>query len=179
MIGKHLLITLRRLRKNLLYALLVIVGLSIGIATFLITLQWSTWHFTFDRDFPQTDQIYRLTFEESNDGFYRHAARILHGPSLHSIVQSETLTGIDRTGRLAPFRKAAFILDEDSYYDPYAFACDPGFPRQFPPPDLGSGCLRQPGRVQRNRLGLHETSICCRSAKGGKNDPGVSSGTCG
>ena len=52
MIGKHLLITLRSLKKNLLYALLVIVGLALGITTFLATSQWSAWHLTFDQNYP-------------------------------------------------------------------------------------------------------------------------------
>jgi hypothetical protein len=38
MIGKHLLIALRSLKKNLLYSLLVIVGLAEGITTFLSTI---------------------------------------------------------------------------------------------------------------------------------------------
>jgi len=133
MIGKHLLITLRSLKKNILYALLVIVGLAIGITAFLSTIQWSAWHITFDRNFPEKEQIYRLTFEESNEGFYRHTARILHGNALNKIVFSEMHTGIEKLGRLAPFRKAAFLIGEDSYYDLYAYSCDPAFLDIFQP----------------------------------------------
>jgi putative ABC transport system permease protein len=133
MIGKHLLLTLRSLRKNLLYAVLVVTGLAIGITTFLSTIQWSAWHLTFDRNFPDKELIYRLTFEEINDGFYRHTARILHGHALNKIVFSDMLAGIAKAGRLAPFRKAAFQIDEDSYYEQYAFACDPAFLEIFCP----------------------------------------------
>ena len=76
MIGKHLLLSIRNLKKNLLYALFVVAGLAIGISTFLSTFQWSAWHLTFDRSFPEGEQIFRLTFEEDYDGFYRHTARI-------------------------------------------------------------------------------------------------------
>ncbi len=133
MIGKHLLITLRSLKKNLLYALLMIVGLAIGITTFLSTIQWSAWHLNFDRNYPEKERIYRLTFEEINEGFYRHTARILHGNALNKIVFSDMLSGIEQSGRLAPFRKAAFLIDEDSYYDLYAFECDPAFLDIFQP----------------------------------------------
>lgn len=133
MIGKHLLLTLRSLKKNLLYAILVIVGLAIGITTFLSTIQWSAWHLTFDRDYPEKEQIYRLTFEENNEGFYRHTARILHGNALNKIVFSDMLSGIEKMGRLSPFRKASFRINEDSYYDLYAFACDPAFLEIFRP----------------------------------------------
>ncbi|MGC9472532.1 MAG: hypothetical protein ACP5D1_13450, partial [Bacteroidales bacterium] len=106
MIGKHLLLSLRSLKRNVLYAILVIAGLALGITTFLSTVQWSTWHLTFDRSFPDRERIYRLTFEEKNEGFYRHTARILHGNILNRIVFSDMLAGIEQAGRLAPYRKA-------------------------------------------------------------------------
>lgn len=133
MIGKHLLLTLRSLKRNLLYAILVIAGLAIGITTFLSAVQWSTWHLTFDRSYPDKEHIYRLTFEEKNEGFYRHTARILHGKTLNRIIYSDMLAGIEKSGRLAPYRKAAFILGEDSYYEPHAYACDPAFLEIFQP----------------------------------------------
>ncbi len=133
MIRKHLLLTFRNLRKNILYSALVIVGLALGITTFLSTIQWSAWHLSFDRSFPQAESIYRLTFEESNEGFYRHTARILHGAALNKIMFSEMFTGFDKIGRLAPFRKAVFFVNEDSYYDLYAYSCDPDFIRIFQP----------------------------------------------
>lgn len=133
MIGRHLLITFRSLKRNLIYAVLVIAGLSLGITTFLSTVQWSAWHLSFDRKFPDRERIFRLTFEEKNEGFYRHTARILHGNILNRIIFSDALSGIQQAGRLAPFRKAAFILDETSYYEPFAYACDPAFLEIFRP----------------------------------------------
>lgn len=127
MIGTHVSITLRKLRKNLLYGVLVILGLSVGIATFLSTIQWSAWHLRFDRDYPESNAIYRLTFEEIDDNFYRHTARILHGTTLNKLVFSDMVAGISRSGRLAPFRKAVFRIGQQSFYEAYAFACDPGF----------------------------------------------------
>ena len=133
MTGKQRLLTLRNLRKNFLYALFVIVGLAVGITTFLSTFQWSAWHLTFDRDFPDKEQIYRLTFEENHQGFYRHTARILHWKALNRIVFTDMVPGIEKVGRLAPFRKAAFIVGERSFYESYAFGCDPAFLDMFSP----------------------------------------------
>jgi len=133
MICRHLLITFRSLKRNVLYAVLVIAGLALGITTFLSTVQWSAWHLSFDRKFPDRERIFRLTFEEKNEGFYRHTARILHGSILNRIIFSDALSGIEQAGRLAPFRKAAFILDETSYYEPFAYACDPAFLEIFRP----------------------------------------------
>ena len=133
MIGKHLLLSIRNLKKNFLYALFVVVGLAIGISTFLFTFQWSAWHLTFDRTYPEQDQIYRLTFEEDYEGFYRHTARVLHGTALHRITFTDMISGIESVGRIAPFRKAAFRLDERSFYEEYAYSCDPSFLEIFAP----------------------------------------------
>ncbi|MBE9517371.1 MAG: ABC transporter permease, partial [Bacteroidetes bacterium] len=133
MIGKHLLLSIRNLKKNLLYALFVVAGLAVGISTFLSTFQWSAWHLTFDRSYPEREQIYRLTFEEDYDGFYRHTARILHGSALNRIAFSEMISGIEAVGRIAPFRKAAFRLDDRSFYEEYAYSCDPAFLEIFEP----------------------------------------------
>lgn len=133
MIGKHLLFTLRSFKKNLLYAILVVTGLAFGITTFLSTVQWSAWHLTFDRRYPEGERIYRLTFEEINDGFYRHTARILQGYALSRLMYSEAIAGIEAWGRLAPFRKAAIIIGEDSYYERSVYACDPDFISIFQP----------------------------------------------
>jgi len=127
MIGKHFVLFIRNLKKNLLYSLFVVAGLAIGITTFLSTFQWSAWHLTFDRSFPDREQIFRLTIEEDYDGFYRHTARVLHGSALNQIVFTEMISGIESVGRIAPFRKAAFRLDERSFYEEHAYSCDPVF----------------------------------------------------
>jgi putative ABC transport system permease protein len=127
MIGKHLLLSLRNLKKNLLYTLFVVIGLTIGISTLLTTFQWSAWHLSFDKSFPDRERIYRLTFEEDYEGFYRHTARILHGTALNRIAFTDMISGIDMVGRIAPFRKAAFRLEDRSFYEEYAYSCDPEF----------------------------------------------------
>lgn len=132
MIGKHLLSVIRSLRKNLLYALFVIAGLAIGITTFLSTIQWSAWHLSFDRNFSEKESVYRLTFEETNEGFHRHTARILHGSVLNRLIFSE-VPGIEKMSRLAPFRRAAFKIGEETFYEEFAFTCDAQFLEIFTP----------------------------------------------
>lgn len=133
MIGKHLLLTIRGLRKNLLYAIFVIAGLAIGITTFIATIQWSTWHLSYDKNYADKESIYRLTFEEKNTGFYRHTARVLHGTALNRIIFSDVLPGIENSSRLAPFRKAAFKIGEETFYEKFAYQCDPQFLEIFNP----------------------------------------------
>jgi putative ABC transport system permease protein len=40
---------------------------------------------------------------------------------------------IEKVGRLAPFRKAALIIGEQSFYESFAFGCDPAFMEMFQP----------------------------------------------
>lgn len=133
MIRKHLLLTIRGLKKNLLYTVFVIAGLAIGIMTFLATIQWSAWHLSFDRAYSEKETIYRLTFEESREGFHRHTARVLHGKLLNQLVFSDVLPEIVSSARLTPFRKAAFKIGEETYYEDYAYTCDPLFIDIFKP----------------------------------------------
>ncbi len=140
--GKYFLLTLRNLRKNFLYSLFVIIGLAFGICTFLSTFQWSAWHLTFDRSFPEKEQLYRLTFEENHEGFYRHTARILHWEALNGIVFTDMIPEMEKVGRLAPFRKAAFIVGEQSFYESYAYGSDPAFLEMFHPTVLAGDPAR-------------------------------------
>jgi len=133
MIGKTLLLSFRSLRKNLLYAAFVIIGLALGITTFLTIIQWSAWQLSYDHEYPGKESIYRLTIEEYNDGFYRHTARVLHGNALNHIIFSDVLPGIENSGRLAPFRKAAILIGEETFYEEFAFTCDAEFLEIFGP----------------------------------------------
>ena len=141
-------LTLRSLKKNLLYSVLVIMGLTVGITTFISTLQWSSWHLTFDRSYKDYDQIYRLTLEESAKSFYRHMARVIHGDIINSITFSDAFSEIDKIGRLSPYRKAIVKLDEDEFYENFAFSCDREWLEIFSPTVLiGSpeNLLTEPG----------------------------------
>ena len=85
MIGQQLLLSIRSLKKNLLYALFIVIGLAIGISTLFITFQWSAWHLTFDRSYPEREQIYRLTFEEDQEGFAALWLLVQRGSPLNDV----------------------------------------------------------------------------------------------
>ncbi|HEY4788827.1 MAG TPA: ABC transporter permease [Bacteroidales bacterium] len=64
MIKNNLLLALRILFKNRTYTLVNILGLSIGIATFLVIMRYVEYEFSFNRFFPDADRIYRLDYYE-------------------------------------------------------------------------------------------------------------------
>ena len=146
----NLLLAVRGLKKNLLYSLLVLSGLAIGIAAYITTLQWSSWHLTFDRTYPEYKTIYRLTLEENKGTFHRHMARIIHGDIIRSITFSDAFSDVEKIGRLSPFRKAIIRTGEDEYYENFAFSSDAEWLEIFKPvvlkgdPDL---LLKEPHTV--------------------------------
>lgn len=61
MIYNYLKTALRYIFRNKFYSLLNILGLSVGIAVFLLIYFYVQYEFTFDKHFPKADQIYRIT----------------------------------------------------------------------------------------------------------------------
>ncbi|MBN2697855.1 MAG: ABC transporter permease [Bacteroidales bacterium] len=141
MVNTNLSLAFRRLRTNVLYSVLVIFGLAAGIATCIATLQWSSWHLTFDRSYPEFRSIYRLTLEEEKDGFYRHMARVIHGDIIRSIAFSDAFAEIDKIGRLSPFRKAIVKIEENEFYENFAYSCDASWVEIFSPKVIKGSAL--------------------------------------
>jgi putative ABC transport system permease protein len=133
MLGRLILLSLRNLRRNLLYTFIVIGGLSLGMITFLAIVQWSAWHLSSDRHFPEAENLYRISLNEKSENFERHTARILHGDLALQILQSNDIPEIEAIARLAPFRNAIVRKDELVYYEDKCFACDSTFLQLFPP----------------------------------------------
>jgi len=133
MLYRFISLAFRNLRRNLLYSTIVIGGLVLGITTFLAIIQWTAWHKSFDRHFPQSDHIYRLTLKEQRENFERQTARIIHGDIVNQLYTTYKVTGIDSLARLAPFRNAIVRKDNIVFYEDRSYACDPEFLRLFPP----------------------------------------------
>ena len=165
MICKHLQLTFRNLRRNLVFGILVLLGLVLGITTFLSSLQWSLWHLSFDRDFKDSHRIYRLTLEESREGFYRHSARVLHGDLVRDLVSSDSIPGVEKVGRLSPFRKAAFRVGEITFYEEHAYACDASILDIFRARVLPCSPLPSPGSILVRRIPREGRSNCFTSSR--------------
>lgn len=125
--------TIRNLKRNLLYAVIVIGGLSLGITTFLAIIQWTVWQGSFDKHFPENQHIYRISLEERRENFERHTARIIHGDVVHQLYTDNQLTGSAIIARIAPFRNAIIRKNEIVFYENQTFSCDPEFLEIFQP----------------------------------------------
>lgn len=127
MIGRLLLLTLRNLRRHLLYTVIVVGGLALGITTFLAILQWTSWHLSFDKHFEDAGQICRISLYEKKDNFERHTARIIHGDVVNQLYTKSNIPEITTLARLAPFRNAIVKKDNIVFYEDKSYACDPEF----------------------------------------------------
>ena len=133
MFGRLLQLTFRNLRRNLLYASIVIGGLALGITTLLVIIQWATWHSGFDRHFPRIENIYRVSLLEKGENFERSTARIIHGDVVHQLYTQAEIPEIRSIGRLAPYRNAIVRKDDVVFYEDKCFSCDPEFIKIFSP----------------------------------------------
>ena len=63
MLRNYLILLLRNLYKRRIYSLVNLVGLAVGIASFLLILLFVTDELTYDRNFEESDRIYRVCME--------------------------------------------------------------------------------------------------------------------
>ncbi len=118
----------RNLTKTKGIALLNILGLGIGLACSLAMISWVRSELTYDRDLPDADMIYRLTFETNNSGNRIHFARcyeewILKFPGY--------FPQIEQLVRLSPYRHTAIKANENKFYSDKVFATDSNFFKVF------------------------------------------------
>lgn len=133
MLGILLTRTFRELRRKLKYTVIVVGGLALGITTFLVIVQWSAWHLSYDRYFTGYEDIYRLSLKETGENFERHTARIIHGDVVQLLYNRPEIPEILSSARLVPFRNAIVRRGDVYFYEEKAYSCDPGFLDLFRP----------------------------------------------
>jgi len=116
-----------------MYSVIVVGGLSLGIITFLAIIQWTAWHLSFDRHFPENENIYRISLAESGDNYERHTARIIHGDIVNQLYNEAEIPEIEAIARLSPFRNAIVRKDDIVFYEDKSYACDNEFLQMFSP----------------------------------------------
>lgn len=133
MFRRLIVLSYRNLIRNWYYALIIIGGLVLGMVTLLSISQWIRWHMSYDKHFPGSDRVYRITLEENLSNTVRHTARVLHGNIIRRIVLEQPLPEVEVYTRLAPFRNAIVRLDDRKFYEDLAYSTDTGFMEIFQP----------------------------------------------
>lgn len=105
MFRTHLLITLRTLKKQFLYSMVNILGLSVGIAACLLISLWVIHEWSYDRYHTHYDSIYRVI-----GGFKLNESEFtgtLVSPSLKKVLE-EDFPEIEQVARLRPITDRLF-----------------------------------------------------------------------
>jgi putative ABC transport system permease protein len=125
-------INLKLILRNLIHGkvqtVLNITGLAIGFACSLAIIVWVKNELSYDRQLPEADRIYRLTFETNTAGMRMHFARCWE-PWVSQMPSS--FPQIEQLVRLWPYRHTAMKIGESKFYSDKIFATDTNFFKVF------------------------------------------------
>jgi len=121
-------IIFRNLTRIKSYTILNITGLAIALTCVIAVAVWIARELSYDRELPDANRIYRLTFETSFSGSHLHFARcyekwIWQMPS--------EFPQIEEMVRLRPLRHTAIKAGENRFYTDRVFATDSNFFKVF------------------------------------------------
>lgn len=115
---------IRNLIRDKSYPVLNIIGLTIAFACVFAVIVWVKYELSYDKRFPHSDRIYRLTFETSISGNTLHFARC-NEKWISEIPAS--FPQIEELVRLEPYRHTAVKINENKFYSDRVFATDSNF----------------------------------------------------
>jgi putative ABC transport system permease protein len=118
----------RNLYNSRLQTVLNITGLAIGFACSLAIIVWVRNELSYDSQLPNSDRIYRLTFETNTSGMRMHFARCWE-PWVSQMPAS--FPQIEQLVRLYPYRHTALKIGENKFYTDRIFATDTNFFKVF------------------------------------------------
>jgi putative ABC transport system permease protein len=120
MIKNYILISFRTLIKNFSYSLINIIGLGLGLATFLLLMTWIRHELSYDHFNEKADRIYRSSLEYSSGG--RVASLSVSPtallPAMMSLPETETGVRLYNPSAWTPYviKKGETLLQEKRFY---------------------------------------------------------------
>ena len=118
----------RNLFRNWSYSILNIAGLGIGLACSIAVIVWVKNELSYDKHLPDSDRIYRLTFETNFNGNRIHFARCYENWIWE---MPRIFPQIEEMVRLEPYRRTAIKAGENKFYSDRIFSTDTNFFKIF------------------------------------------------
>jgi putative ABC transport system permease protein len=115
---------IRNLLRDKSYPILNIIGLTIAFACSLAIILWVKNEFSYDRQLPQADRTYRLTFQTTYSGNSLHFARC-NEKWISDLPAS--FPQIEQLIRLESYRHTALKINDNKFYSDRVFATDSNF----------------------------------------------------
>lgn len=119
---------LRNLFRIKSFTILNITGLAIGLTCSIVVVVWIKNELSYDKHLPDSDRIYRLTFETNFNGNRIHFARCYE---TWIWEMPKTFPQIEQMVRLEPYRRAAIKAGENKFYSERVFSTDTNFFKVF------------------------------------------------
>ena len=122
LIKYHFILSLRNLFKNRFFSLINILGLTVGITTFLLITAWVNYELSFDRHFHYSDRIFRFTVEvRQNNGYESHFARCWQSWTRE---MPDHFPQIKNAAFFAPLRRTAIKKEDVKFNSHQVFRCN-------------------------------------------------------
>jgi len=100
---------IRNLRRNKLFTIINVIGLSVSIAVFLALISYVKYQFSYDKFYPGGDKIYRIDYYE-----YQQGLPVLQSARTHdrtALLAASYVPQIEAVARV--YNEKAFVFTED------------------------------------------------------------------
>ena len=119
----------RNIQRNKTYSVIILFGLSIGLAIFMLALLYADFHFSFDRDYPDAENIFTLTrtIPTANNS---KVQSMRTPPQLLPLLKDNYAEIVDGT-RYTPFGNSSIRYGENLFNENRICFGDPNFIKFF------------------------------------------------
>ncbi len=100
MLRSYITLSFRSLIKKPLFTIINLMGLTLGLASVIVIAGYLLFTLSYDKHYPNSENLYRVTLQWMNDGIEEHVAMAVSkvAPALN-----KTLHGVKRTSRIFPY----------------------------------------------------------------------------
>jgi putative ABC transport system permease protein len=123
MLSTHAKLAFRQLKRNKIFTLLNIFGLTLGLATFLLIMLYVADELSYDRFNLKADRIVRLNTDLKLNGAFTAFADAT--PPVAGTLRAH-YPEVEATVRICPMRDARFRKGNEELPEPNIALCDPG-----------------------------------------------------
>ena len=124
MFSNYLTIIFRNLRKNKIYTLINIVGLSAGLVVFLLIFSYVYYEFSFDQYHKNKDRIYRVAQEQFENYYLGNNRFAVTSPPLAPVLMEE-YEDVELATRISKGHNILVGNGKESFVEPRIFGIDP------------------------------------------------------
>lgn len=145
MIKNYLLISLRSLRKHLMFSFINVLGLSVGIAASILLMNYVAFEWSFDRFHRHANETYRMQLDTYRKGTKESGTLIIYygaGPAIkETFPEVETFVRLHRAdgminyhtpgGELISHHERRALYADSTFFDVFSFPLITGDRRQL------------------------------------------------